>query len=119
VALVSFRPARSVDPPGGAGEGEPLPAVAHLSALLVHPSRWREGIGAALLARAETAMAGSGYRDARLWTPDGAPAERFYRARGWSSDGRRGFNDWLGMAMVGYAKTLARPALPDEVAARR
>jgi GNAT superfamily N-acetyltransferase len=105
VALVGWRPAGSGDGPGGGG-GEPLPGIAHLGVLLVHPSRWREGVGAALLAQAEAAMAAGGYRHARLWTPAGAPAERFYRACGWGVDGRSGFNPWLSLEVVGYAKAL-------------
>jgi GNAT superfamily N-acetyltransferase len=117
VGLVAFRPARSGDEPGGAA-GEPLPGVAHLGVLLVHPARWREGIGATLLARAEAAMAAGGYRRARLWTPAGAPAERFYRACGWAPDGRRGLNPWLGLDVVGYAKPLPSSTRPAPPAAR-
>jgi GNAT superfamily N-acetyltransferase len=106
VAFVSFRQARSLDPPGGPA-GQPVPGVAHVGALFVHPSRWREGIASALLARAEAAMLAGGYGRALLWTPSGAPAERFYRAHGWEADGRSGFHDWLGLPVVGYAKTLA------------
>lgn len=105
VGLVSFRPARAGDEPGGTA-GPPLPGVAHLSVLLVHPERWREGIGAALLARSEGAMAADGYRRAQLWTPAGAPAERFYGACGWTRDARSGFNPWLALEVVGYAKAL-------------
>ena len=108
VGLVAFRPARAGDEPGGTS-GEPLPGVAHLGVLLVHPERWREGVGAALLARAERAMAADGYRRARLWTPAGAPAERFYVACGWAPDGRSGVNPWLGLDVVGYTKSLPRP----------
>jgi GNAT superfamily N-acetyltransferase len=106
VGFVSFRQARSLDPPGGPA-GEPVPGVAHVGALFVHPSRWREGIASALLARAEAAMLEGGYGRAQLWTPRGAPAERFYRARGWDPDGRSSFHDWLGLPVVGYAKVLA------------
>ena len=105
VALVSFTPARVGDAPDGPA-GERLPGVAHVGALYVHPARWRERIGTALLARAEAAMAADGYYRARLWTPVGAPAERFYRAAGWAPDGRRGLNPWLGLEVVGYAKAL-------------
>jgi GNAT superfamily N-acetyltransferase len=72
----------------------------------VHPSRRRQGLGAALLARAEGAMRSRGDRAARLWTPQGAPAERFYAAQGWRRDGRAGWHPWLGLQMVGYAKRL-------------
>jgi GNAT superfamily N-acetyltransferase len=79
---------------------------AHIVALYVHPSAWRQGIATGLLARAEDALRAQGYRAASLWTPDGAPAERFYVARGWRRDGRSRWDGWLGLQMVGYAKRL-------------
>jgi GNAT superfamily N-acetyltransferase len=105
VAYTSFRPARHEEAPGVA-TGPPLPGLAHLAALYVHPARWRQGLGAAMVARAEAAMRSRGYGAARLWTPEGAPAERFYAARGWRRDGRSGWDGWLGLRMVGYAKRL-------------
>jgi GNAT superfamily N-acetyltransferase len=105
VAYASFRPARQ-EPTPGAATGPPLPGLAHLAALYVHPSRWRQGIGAAMLARAEAAMRSRGYGATRLWTPEGAPAERFYAALGWRRDERSGWDAWLGLQMVGYAKRL-------------
>ncbi len=103
VAFASFRPAFARDEPG-ARSGPPLPGLAHVGALYVHPLRWRRGIGAAMLARAEAAMRERGFARARLWTPDGAPAERFYRTLGWEPDGRRAWNEWLGLQVVGYGK---------------
>jgi GNAT superfamily N-acetyltransferase len=105
VAYASFRPARHAETPGAAG-GSPVPGLAHVAALYVHPSRWRQGLGAAMLARAEAAMRSRAYGAAQLWTPEGAPAERFYVAHGWRRDGRSGWDDWLGLQMVGYAKRL-------------
>jgi GNAT superfamily N-acetyltransferase len=83
------------------------PEVAHLGQLLVHPSRWREGIASRLLAVAEDEMRARGYVRERLWTPNGAPEERFYLAHGWRRDGRREWHPWAGLEMVGYAKALA------------
>jgi GNAT superfamily N-acetyltransferase len=105
VAFAAFRPARSDETPGVAN-GPALPGVAHLAAMYVHPTRWRQGLGAAMLARAEAAMRSRGCGAARLWTPEGAPAERFYAAQGWRRDGRSAWDGWLGLAMVGYAKRL-------------
>ena len=105
VGYASFRPARSEETPGAAA-GPVLPGVAHLAALYVHPTRWREGLGAAMLARAEAAMRARECGAARLWTSEGAPAEHFYAAQGWRRDGRSGWDGWLGLAMVGYAKRL-------------
>jgi GNAT superfamily N-acetyltransferase len=103
--FVSTRPARASETPGQA-DGPPLPRVAHVGALFVHPSRWREGIGAWLLRRAEQELRAGGYATAQLWTPEGSPAERFYAAVGWRRDGRVAWHDWIGLTVVGYATPL-------------
>ena len=82
------------------------PSIAHLGLVFVHPSRWREGIAGALLDRAETEMVAREYVREVLWTPEGAPAEHFYRARGWARDGRTEWHPWVGLQMVGYARDL-------------
>jgi GNAT superfamily N-acetyltransferase len=105
VAFVSFRPAREHETPGRP-DGPLLEGVAHIGAVFVHPSRWREGIAASLLQRAEREMRARGYTAAQLWTPDGAPAERFYAAQGWRRDGRVAFHEWVGLTVVSYAKPL-------------
>ena len=48
-----------------------------------------------------------GYEREQLWTPEGAPAEAFYRSRGWERDGRSEWHPWAGLQMVGYARALA------------
>jgi GNAT superfamily N-acetyltransferase len=105
VGLVAFRPAHADKGPGPP-TGPPLPGVAHVVVVQVHPSRWREGIAAALLAGAEAAMVARGYVRERLWTPEGAPAERFYTAQGWTRDGRRAWHPWVGLTVVGYSRVL-------------
>jgi len=87
--------------------GRVLRGVAHVSALFVHPDRWREGIAEALLQIAEGSMSERGYRFARLWTPERAPARAFYEATGWSEDGRSGWHEALRLPIVGYEKRLA------------
>jgi GNAT superfamily N-acetyltransferase len=84
-------------------------AVAHVGLVFVHPSRWRERIAATLLTLAESEMVARGFVREQLWTPDGAPAERFYTARGWSRDGRTEWHPWFGLQMVGYARDLEPP----------
>ena len=85
---------------------EPIPGRAHVSAVFTHPDRWREGIAAGLLAVAEAAMRGQGYTEVQLWTPQDAPARRFYDATGWVPDGRSQWLAELGLPIVAYVKTL-------------
>jgi GNAT superfamily N-acetyltransferase len=81
-------------------------SVAHVGLVFVHPSRWRRGIAGRMMGLAEAEMRSRGYLRERLWTPLGAPAEHFYRAQGWTLDGRREWHPWVGLEMVGYAKDL-------------
>ena len=94
VATVAFRPS------------DDDPKVAHVGLVFVHPSRWREGIAASMMALAEAEMLARGYVREQLWTPDGAPAERFYQAQGWARDGRTTWHPWVGLDLVGYARDL-------------
>lgn len=100
VGFASFGPARD------AVEGPEVPGVANLDALFVHPDRWRHGIASRLVEAAVAAMREHGYRWGRLFTPQGAPAERFYRARGWTPDGRLAWHHVLRFPVVGYALEL-------------
>ena len=94
VATVAFRPS------------DVAADVAHVGLVFTHPSRWREGLAGSLLSRAEAEMVVRGYVSEILWTPDGAPAEAFYRSRGWERDGRTEWHPWVGLQMVGYARDL-------------
>jgi GNAT superfamily N-acetyltransferase len=100
VGMVAWRADRGDD-------GRPVAGVAHLSALFVHPDRWREGIAARLVTAAEDAMYERGYSLVRLWTPTRAPARRFYEATGWREDGRSGWHEALQLPIVGYEKPVA------------
>ena len=82
-------------------------SVAHVGLVFVHPSRWRQGIAGRLMELAEDEMRRRGYVREQLWTPNGAPAERFYVAQGWRLDGRREWHPWVGLEMVGYGKALS------------
>ena len=90
-------------------DGEPIEARGRLGALFVHPTRWREGIGLALLRRAERAMRDLGCESATLETPEAAPARGFYERHGWHANGVRKFKDDLGMWMVEYESSLTAP----------
>jgi GNAT superfamily N-acetyltransferase len=84
----------------------PITGRAHVSAMFTHPDRWREGIAAAMLTDAERAMRGAGYVEVQLWTPEEAPARRFYEAQGWVHDGRRQWLEDLALPIVAYVKAL-------------
>jgi GNAT superfamily N-acetyltransferase len=86
--------------------GPAIDGVANLNALFVRPDCWRRGIAARLLEAAEASMRDAGHAWGRLFTPQGAPAERFYVARGWIADGRLAWHHVLGFAVVGYAREL-------------
>jgi GNAT superfamily N-acetyltransferase len=86
---------------------EPRAGRAHVSAVFSHPDRWRQGIAAGMLAVAEEAMREAGYAEVQLWTPEQAPAGRFYEATGWRRDGRRQWLAELGLPIVAYVKPLA------------
>jgi len=80
--------------------------VAHVGLVFVHPTRWREGIAGTMLDHAEAEMVVRGFIREQLWTPQGAPAERFYQARGWRPNGRQDWNPWVALQMVGYSRDL-------------
>jgi GNAT superfamily N-acetyltransferase len=88
----------------------PVPGLAHVNAVFVHPDRWRRGIARRLLGHAETAMREQGYERAQLWTLAGSPAERLYAAAGWRRDGRRETYPPMGLDVVAYVKQLATRA---------
>ena len=84
----------------------PVPGLAHVNAVFVHPDRWRRGIARRLLGHAEAAMVQQGYGRAQLWTLEGSPAERLYTAAGWRRDGRREAYPPMGLIVVAYVKQL-------------
>ena len=66
---------------------ENAPHRAELSKLLVDPRVWRQGVGRALVRRAEQAARGIGRRLLVLDTRRGTAAERLYRELGWTELG--------------------------------
>jgi GNAT superfamily N-acetyltransferase len=87
--------------PGGAGE---------VYAIYVDPDRWRSGVGAALMRRAEDELRSFGFPAATLWVLDDNPrARRFYESAGWEVDGATKIDTYLGVEVgeVRYARMLA------------
>ena len=102
-ALVAYEDERMIATVAFRHEADSL---AHVGLVFVHPSRWRQGIAGRMMDLAEAEMVARGYVREQLWTPEGAPAEAFYRARGWERDGRREWHPWVGLQMVGYSRAL-------------
>ncbi|WP_254765843.1 GNAT family N-acetyltransferase [Salinilacihabitans rarus] len=66
-----------------AGPAREEPSVAHLVRLYVRPGMWGEGVGSALLERAETALREDGYDRLRLVVlADNEVGVSFYESRG-------------------------------------
>lgn len=77
LALIGSNQDRS----GGADHGE-------IIALYVHPSRWRHGVGRALVEAALARLARWGFADAIVWTLADSPRNlAFYEALGFERDG--------------------------------
>ena len=95
----------------GHGLGRPIAGRAHVSAMFVDPAHWRQGIAARLMSDAVAAMADAGFASAQLWTPEGAPARRFYEASGWTATGGTLHMPELNLPLVMY-ETRIDPAPP-------
>jgi GNAT superfamily N-acetyltransferase len=77
--VAGFALVRSAEDPPGPGE---------LQAINTDPDLWGRGVGRALLAAAEEALAGLGYDEAILWVlAANERARRFYELAGWAADG--------------------------------
>jgi ribosomal protein S18 acetylase RimI-like enzyme len=63
-------------------------ATAEISALYIDPSRWRSGIGRALLVEALARLRAAEWSEVTLWVLAGnAPARAFYERFGFAADG--------------------------------
>lgn len=78
---------------GFAGTGpsrDPVdPTLGELDTIAVSPDHWRKGIGRALMVDALDGLRAARFASALLWTLADYPrGDAFYRAAGWSPDGR-------------------------------
>jgi GNAT superfamily N-acetyltransferase len=84
-------------------------ATGELYAIYVDPERWANGVGGALIERAEARLAKE-YRVATLWVLEDNPRARaFYERHGWRADGAVTAEDRWGIRApeVRYRKELA------------
>ena len=85
-----------------AGQGE-------LYAIYVLPEAWGSGAGPLLMAAALSALRENGFAVAILWVLEDNPrAQRFYEREGWTRDGGRREEEFLGVTIteIGYRITL-------------
>jgi ribosomal protein S18 acetylase RimI-like enzyme len=81
-----------------------------LYAVWVAPESRGRGVGASLLARAESFMVENGAHVARLFVSDRAPdARALYEKAGYAEDGRREASPHEGVTEIGMTKTLTLP----------
>ncbi len=89
VAFVSTGPARD---PAGVGE---------LYTIYALPEAWGTGAGPALMAVAKEQLRADGWSEAILWVVEDNPrARRFYEREGWTLDGGRKEEAFLGVDIV-------------------
>ena len=82
--------------------------VGELYAIYVEPGAWATGVGRALIEHAEEGLRTT-WTEATLWVLEDNPrAQRFYELAGWTRDGLRKVESFLGMeaAEVRYRKRL-------------
>jgi ribosomal protein S18 acetylase RimI-like enzyme len=93
------------------GDSRDADAAAELFAIYVLPEAWGTGAGSALMRAGIEAMRLRASGDAVLWVLDDNPrARRFYEREGWTLDGERKEDEYLGLrvAEVRYRIGLAR-----------
>jgi GNAT superfamily N-acetyltransferase len=75
--------------------------VGELWGLYVDPEAWGSGAAAALLAASVDALRGRGFTEAVLWVLEDNPrARRFYEREGWTADGARKEEEFLGVVVT-------------------
>lgn len=90
-AVVGFAAVGPAEEPAGFGQ---------LYAINVDPDHWGSGVGWALLAAAQAALARLGYTEVVLWVlPGNDRARRFYERAGWTADGAKRTEEVLGVVV--------------------
>jgi len=90
-------------------DADALPEVGEVAALYVDPSRWRSGVGSALLAASVESAHRRSFRTLTLWVlAENVPARAFYEARGFQTDGRTKIEELPGFSIqeVRYRRDL-------------
>lgn len=107
--------AMAIAVPGLARDGassEVIPGLAHVTMVAVHPDRWGQGLGSAVL---EAVLAGArerGFTRAQLWTHEtNLRAQRLYLRLGWTASGRTTRDDY-GELIRQYVRSLTDPPGP-------
>lgn len=73
---------------------DPLPGLAHVSMVAVHPERWGQGLGGVVLDLALLTASKRGFTHAQLWTHEtNHRAQRLYERLGWAASGRTMIDD--------------------------
>ncbi len=80
------------------GESRDMQGEGELYAIYALPDSWGSGAGPALMAAVVAALRTGGFDTARLWVLESNPrAQRFYEREGWSRDGGRREEEFLGV----------------------
>ncbi|MEH1125679.1 GNAT family N-acetyltransferase [Micromonospora sp. CPCC 206061] len=86
--------------------GDPLPGLAHVSMVAVHPDRWGQGLGALVVGQAQLKARERGFSQAQLWThATNGRAQRLYERLGWTASGRTKIDDH-GERILHYVREL-------------
>lgn len=92
------------------GLGPPVPGLAHVSMVAVHPDRWGQGLGATVLTAAQRTARKRGFTRAQLWTHEtNRRGRRLYERLGWTASGRTKIDDH-GEPIRHYLYELGAPA---------
>jgi GNAT superfamily N-acetyltransferase len=98
VAVCGWTPAKDRREPR-----TPIPGLAHLWMLFVHPGRWGTGLSDDLIRWAQAGMVDAGYDAARLWTPAGQRRARaFYERHGWRPASTEHYSSELQLPLMEY-----------------